>query len=69
MDNPLRVGYNARMKKFCISIMEVYEVVHSVEAETKEEAIRLALDGADDDPYMEYSHTLEVDKDLCIEVK
>ena len=69
VDNPLRVGYNARMKKFCISIMEVYEVVHSVEAETKEEAIRLALDGADDDPYMEYSHTLEVDKDLCIEVK
>ena len=57
------------MKKFSVSIMEVYEVVHSVEAETKDEAIRLALDGADDDPYMEYSHTLEVDKDLCIEVK
>tara|TARA_A100001391_G_scaffold81868_2_gene53413 strand:+ start:447 stop:632 length:186 start_codon:yes stop_codon:yes gene_type:complete len=57
------------MKKFSVSIMEVYEVVHSVEAETKEEAIRLALDGEDDDPYMEYSHTLEVDPDLCIEIK
>lgn len=57
------------MKKFSVSIMEVYEVVHSVEAETKDEAIRLALEGADDDPYMEYHHTLEVDKDLCIEVK
>ena len=60
---------HTKMKKFSVSIMEVYEVVHSVEAETKDEAIRLALDGADDDPYMEYSHTLEVDKDLCIEVK
>ena len=48
--------------------MEVYEVVHSVEAETKEEAIRLALDGEDPKPFMEYSHTLEVDKDRCIEV-
>ena len=49
--------------------MEVYEVVHSVEAETKEEAIQLALHGESDDPYMEYSHTLEVNKDRCIEVK
>ena len=57
------------MKKFSVSIMEVHEVVHSVEAETKEEAIRLALDGADDEPYMEYHHTLDVDKDLCFEVK
>ena len=57
------------MKKFSVSIMEVYEVVHSVEAETKEEAIQLALHGESDDPYMEYSHTLEVNKDRCIEVK
>ena len=64
--NPLT---HNKMKKYSVSIMEVYEVVHSVEAETKEEAIRLALDGEDNDPYMEYSHTLEVDKDLCIEMK
>ena len=57
------------MKKFSVSIMEVYEVVYSVKAETKEEAIRLALDGVDDNHYMEYSHTLEVDPDLCIEIK
>ena len=58
-----------KMKKFSVSIMEVYEVVYSVKAETKEEAIRLALDGVDDNPYMEYSHTLEPDPDLCFEMK
>ena len=51
------------MKKFSVIVMEVYEVVHSVEAETEEEALRLALEGADDDPCMEYSH------DLSVEVK
>jgi len=59
---------NNKMKKFSVSIMEVYEVVHYVEAETKEEAIDLALDGESPGMSMEYSHTLEPDPDNCIEV-
>jgi len=45
------------MKRFYVAIREVHVSHREVEAETREEAIRLAEDA--EETFLEYSHTLD----------
>lgn len=48
------------MKKvFYVTVKEIHDSIHEVEATSKEEAILLVKDGAGTEVNLEYNHTLD----------